>query len=369
MSKKVFWCKKCVVMSTRPRVTFNEEGVCSACQWAEEKKTLNWEERQKRLDKLLREQKSNPHFQCINAVSGGKDGSYVSYCLKHKKKVRSLAVTVRPDLEQETGKRNIVNFVRSGYEHIHITPDSEAMRVLNRLGFIELGYSYYGWQIAIHTVVMRIAMAFNIPLIFYSEDGDCEYGGDAKHKYEGIYGIDYQISNYVEGDYFKILKMSGLNKDQLYWFTYPSKEEILKSDLKITHWGFYENWDPYRNYEVAKKYCNLEENETLNAGTYTNFGQTDQKFYLLHVYLMYLKFGFGRTNMDAGIDVRRGAMSREQAVQLVKMYDARPPEEYYDEFCDYYKMTRQDFLETLDKWVNKDLFEKRNRWVPKFEIK
>ena len=72
--------------------------------------------------------------------------------------------------------------------------------------------------------------------------------------------------------------------------------------------------------------------------------------------------------MDAGIDVRRGSMSREQAVQLVKMYDARPPEEYYDEFCDYYKMTRQDFLETLDKWVNKDLFEKRNRWVPKFEI-
>ena len=29
---KVFWCKKCVVMSTRPRVTFNADGVCSACQ-------------------------------------------------------------------------------------------------------------------------------------------------------------------------------------------------------------------------------------------------------------------------------------------------------------------------------------------------
>ena len=42
---------------------------------------------------------------------------------------------------------------------------------------------------------------------------------------------------------------------------------------------------------------------------------------------------------------------------------------YVCEFCDYYKMTRENFLETLDKWVNKDLFEKRNRWVPKFEIK
>ena len=40
-------------MSTRPRITFNAEGVCSACQWAEEKKKLNWDERQKMLDKLL----------------------------------------------------------------------------------------------------------------------------------------------------------------------------------------------------------------------------------------------------------------------------------------------------------------------------
>ncbi len=124
---KVFWCKRCVVMSTRPRVTFNANGVCSACQWQEEKKTLNWKERQIKLDKLLTEQKSNPIFKCINAVSGGKDGSYVSYCLKHKKKVNSLAVTIRPPLEQNVGKKNIINFVRSGYEHIHITPDEEAM--------------------------------------------------------------------------------------------------------------------------------------------------------------------------------------------------------------------------------------------------
>ena len=367
--KKLFWCKKCVVMSTRPRVTFNAQGLCSACQWAEEKKTLNWKERQTKLDKLLSEQKSNPHFQCINAVSGGKDGSYVSYNLKHKKKVNSLDITARPPLEQSIGKRNLTNFVRSGYEHMHVTPDEEAMRKINKLGFTELGYSYYGFLIAIHTVLARVAVAFNIPLIFYSEDGDVEYGGDAKHKNEGIYGIDYQISNYIEGDYYKILKMCDLNKDQLYWFTYPSKEETSKLNLKITHWSFYENWDPYRNYEIAKKYCNLEENETLNIGTYTNFSQNDQKLYLLHVYLMYLKFGFGRATMDAGIDIRRGAMSREQGIQLVKMYDSQPPEKFYDEYCEYYKMKKVDFLETIDKWVNKDLFEKKNRWEPKFEIK
>ena len=43
MKNKVFWCKNCVVMSTRPRVTFNKEGLCSACQWVEEKRNIDWE--------------------------------------------------------------------------------------------------------------------------------------------------------------------------------------------------------------------------------------------------------------------------------------------------------------------------------------
>ena len=32
--------KICVTMSTRPRMTFDEKGYCSACQWFEEKRKL-----------------------------------------------------------------------------------------------------------------------------------------------------------------------------------------------------------------------------------------------------------------------------------------------------------------------------------------
>ena len=33
-------------MSTRPRISFDKEGRCSACQWAEQKK-IDWNGRQK----------------------------------------------------------------------------------------------------------------------------------------------------------------------------------------------------------------------------------------------------------------------------------------------------------------------------------
>ena len=36
--QKPFRCKNCVMISTRPRLTFDSRGFCSACQWAEKKK-------------------------------------------------------------------------------------------------------------------------------------------------------------------------------------------------------------------------------------------------------------------------------------------------------------------------------------------
>ena len=49
MNKEVFWCKNCLNMSTRPRITFDDRGWCNACQWMEEKKILNWSKREKEL--------------------------------------------------------------------------------------------------------------------------------------------------------------------------------------------------------------------------------------------------------------------------------------------------------------------------------
>ena len=86
-TSRIFWCKNCVAMSTRPRISFDNRGFCSACVWAEEKKKLNWKKRENQLDKLLLKHRSNgKKFDCITTVSGGKDGSYVTYNLKHKHK-------------------------------------------------------------------------------------------------------------------------------------------------------------------------------------------------------------------------------------------------------------------------------------------
>ena len=374
MSKtnKVTWCKNCLNMSTRPRITFDNRGWCNACQWMEEKKIMDWSSREKELKKLFDKHRSKTgEFDCISTVSGGKDGSYVSYMLKHKYKMNPLSVTIRPALAIDIGDQNLLNFVQSGYDHVHLSPNTKVLDRLNKYGFIEKGFPYYGWLMALNTAVIKTAINFKIPLIFYGENGEIEYGGSTQFKNKALFDIDYMKNVYLEGGHEKVLdrirKDNDVTESELSFFKFPSQDEISEKGLSFTHMSYYEPWDSYRNYVVAKENCGLIDKDEGNKDTFTNFSQNDQALYALHAYMMYLKFGFGRATQDAGIEIRRGAMTRDQALNLVKMYDNAYPHDLIETYLEYYDMTKKEFDNVLDKYVNKSLFEKIDGiWQPKF---
>jgi len=370
MKNKVFWCKNCLNMSTRPRIEFDERGWCNACQWMEEKKRMDWTPRKRELNELLdRYRSKSGGFDCIVPVSGGKDGSSVAYKLRDVYGMHPLTVTVRPAIELSIGNENLINFINKGFNHIHITSDVNVMRKINTVGFIEKGFPYYGWLIAIFSAVIRIAINISIPLIFYGEDGEVEYGGSTESKNKSLFDIEYMKRIYFEAGYEKVFNKLNLSDDDLYFFTFPTEKELQGKELYSTHWSYFEPWDSYNNYLVAKEHCGLKEVDFTNMGTFTNFAQNDQALYALHTYLMYLKFGFGRATQDAGIEIRRGAMTRDQAKQLVAIYDNQYPEEFIDQYLEYYEMTQEEFDAVLDNFANRDLFEKINgRWQPTFKI-
>ena len=373
-NKQIFWCQNCLNMSTRPRIAFDARGWCNACQWMEEKNAMDWEPRQTELVELLNQHRTNDgHFDCIVPVSGGKDGSYVAYMLKEKYNMNPLTITVKPALSLDIGDQNLSNFIQSGFNHIHISCNPVVLDRLNKYGFIEKGFPYYGWLIAIMTAVIKTAVNFKIPLIFYGEDGEVEYGGSTESKHKALYDIEYMKRVYLEGGHEKVferIKQDGdISEADLSFFHFPKDEEVSEVGLSFTHWSYFEPWDSYRNYVVAKEQCGLIEKEEGNQDTFTNFSQNDQALYALHAYLMYLKFGFGRATQDAGIEIRRGSMTRDQALNLVKMYDNAYPYDLIDTYLTYYDMTKKEFDDVLDTYANKQLFEKIDGvWQPKFEV-
>ena len=362
----LFWCKKCLNMSTRPRITFDKNNICNACTWTEEKKTIDWKVREEELEELINKHRGKSEFDCIVPVSGGKDGTYVTDQLKNKYSLKPLCITVRPALELDIGKINLSNFLETGIDHIHINPNLKIMSILDKIGFLDHGQGYYGWMTAVHTVPIIIANLMNINLIVYGEDGEVEYGGTDKFKYNPVYGIDHQKEVFLNNTYDSVIKKSNLSNDDLYWYNYPDKN---LENINITHYSYFENWNPYTNYIVAKEKYNLQDVDTTNTGTFTNFAHNDQELSSLHYYLMYLKFGFGRATQDAGIEIRRGALSREQAKNLVRLYDGIFPKQHLNSYLKYFDITEKKFFDTIDNFVNKDLFEKTNKaWKPKFEI-
>ena len=269
-------------------------------------------------------------------------------------------------MELEIGKKNLENFIKEDIDHMHISPSLKAMSALDTVGFLDYGQGYYGWMTALHSAIVRIANNLDINLIIYGEDGEVEYGGTTKHKYNPCYGIDHMKKVFLNNTYEDVMKKSNLSDSDKYWFSFPKN---YSKNIKITHYSYFENWDPYQNYLLAKEKYGLEDLSASNTGTFTNFAHNDQALSALHYYLMYIKFGFGRATQDAGIEIRRGAMTRDQAINLVNLYDGVFPKEHVDKYLEYFGISDAKFFENIDKWANKKLFEKKNSvWKPKFKI-
>ena len=86
LPKEVKFCKKCTVSNQRPRIKFDQNGVCSACFYAEYKrKEVDWEKREEELITLCdKNRKNNGEYDVVVPCSGGKDGSFVAHELKYK---------------------------------------------------------------------------------------------------------------------------------------------------------------------------------------------------------------------------------------------------------------------------------------------
>lgn len=365
---KVFRCKTCLNTSNRPRIEFDSQGRCNACVWAEEKRTtVDWKKRQQELIELLNKYRDPNKYDCLIPVSGGKDSSYVSYKLKYEYGMNPLCVTINPPLPFPEGEANLKNFVKKGFDLIAITPNPVIMQKLCRIGLFEAGQSLLGWQIALQTAIARVAVAYKIPIIFYGEDGEVEYGGTTKTKNQMCYDIQYAKDIYLSGN-IRFLEQLDCPKNELIQWSYPNDDELKALDLKATHWSYFENWDSARNAELAIREFGLISRKVKKA-SYVDFAQNDTPLYDLHAYLMFLKYGFGRATQDAGIDIRRGAMTREEGFKMVALYDEMYPEQYIQTYLDYYQITKEELDAIFDRWANKELLHKVNGiWVKKEEI-
>jgi N-acetyl sugar amidotransferase len=367
---KVIFCKKCTISNQRPRITFDKEGVCSACNYRQYKAEVNWDDRKKELKKFLNKVRSkNGEYDVIVPCSGGKDGSFVAHMLKHEYGMNPLCVTWSPLAYTEIGRRNLDNFIKSGFNHILGTPDTKTLKKLTKLSFLELGDPFQPFIYGQSNFPLQIASAYNIKLIMYGENGEVEYGGDMKNAYQPTRDItDYNkhyFSNFSVDSWIKY----GLKKENINPFKAPSYDTIKKKKIEMHFMGYYHKWDPQENFYYCAKNNNFQVNEERTEGTYSKYASLDDKFDGYHFYLAFIKFGIGRTTSDAAHEIRDGKITRKEGISLIKRYDTEFPNRYFSEFLEFCDIDSKLFHKIIDSWRSPHIWTKKgNKWFLKNPI-
>lgn len=370
------YCKKCLQVDTRPGTKFDDKGVCPACNYFESLKTVDWDERRKELDDIVAFGKANAQsgYDCIIGVSGGKDSTRQAFFVKDVLKMNPLLVSLGYPPEQVTqrGVDNVSNMIAHGFDCISINPSPQVWKKLMRKGFFE----YTNWakstELALFSSVPRLAIAYQIPLIWWGENAALQLGDLNVMGKSGSDGNNLRKMNTLGGGDITWLLNDEIKKQDILQYNYPSEKEMEDANLRITFLGyFWKDWSLLDNGNFsALRGLDIRNESPKDIGDPLGITSLDEDWVGLNQMIKYLKFGFGRISDYVNEDIRLGRMTRDEAIALNKKYDGSCSPKYIKSFCDYIDITEKQFWEKVDQSVNKDLFERdgENKWVPKFEV-
>lgn len=355
------YCTRCVMPDSKPDLTFDLDGVCSACQAFEKRSVVNWMERRRQLETQLSAFRSQDgSWDCVIPVSGGKDSTYqVIKMLEFG--MNPLCVTATTCDLSEIGRRNIESLKRLGVDHIQVSPNPETRAMLNRIGLMEVGDISWPEHVGIFTIPVRVAINYGIHLIIWGENSQNEYGGPAiaqdcnvldrswLEEFGGLLGL--RVADLSE--------VYGIARKLLNPYQYPSEHQLETARLYGLFLGHYLPWDGLTNFLISQA-SGFESMPARIEGSMVSYENVDNYQTGIHDYFKYLKFGFSRTTDLACLHVRRGRISRQEALEIVKNLDGQFPWTYLgkplEEILRPLKFTVDEFVGICDRFTNHNIF-------------
>ena len=365
------FCKNCIMPDSRPRIIFNNYGICNACINSEKKSLIDWEKREREFIELIENIKknslsNNSYYDCVVPWSGGKDSSCIAMKLKFDYDLNPLLVTFSPLIENSCGIFNRNELLKMGFDSILVKPNQIVSRKLAKRFFIERGDPKVAWNAGINAAPVRIALNYKIPFVFYAEHGESEYGGLVLSE-ENLKKRDIrEVIEHQIGDFPENWISRDINKKDLAPYIYPDEKEIFETSLKAYYFSYFFKWSMLDNYNYVKnKMPSFKTNpKKRTQGTFTDFDSLDDKVDCLYYYMQYIKFGFGRATRDSCRMIQNNQMNRNEAIELARKYDNEFPEDDFGEVLEYLAINMNEFNNIVDKHRNNEIWKTsvNNKW-------
>lgn len=377
----VRYCRRCVISNQRPNscvefqhtaksvkqtIHFDEDGICDACRVAEEKKIIDWDDRERQLIELLDQHRSKDgRPDIVVPGSGGKDSFVAAHVLKHKYGMHPLLVTWAPSIFTEWGWRNLVRWQSIGAHQLH-TPNREVNRLLVRLSLENLFHPFACFVYGQKGLAPKIAARHNIKLCAFGES-EGEYGNKRSETMTPRRDDSYYTASkdmFLGGVHIEELRNRyKLSIADMEPYLPPHKSFLDATKVEVFYLGHFLRWHPQSAYYYAVEHGNFEPSPERTPGTYSKYNSIDDKIDDLHYYTTYIKFGIGRATYDAAQEIRSGDITREEGVALVHRFDGEWPARFEDELFAYLsvdgfpKMDRERFHELAEQFKSPHLWD------------
>lgn len=357
------FCKRCVMPDTKPDLHLDNKDVCNACRSFEKRKKIDWNKRRKELMVVLNKYRSKDasRWDCIVPVSGGKDSTYQVVRMLQLG-MNPLCVTATTCHLSDIGRKNIQNIKSLGVDYIEFSPNLVIRRKLNRIGLTQVGDISWPEHVGIFTIPIQVAMHYKIPLIVWGENSQNEYGGPAVDSKNNILTRRWleEFGGLLGMRVSDLIGFEGIEKKHLIPYTYPTDKELKEIGITGIFLGFYLPWDGYTNSLISQGFGFTTLNTTVE-GSIVNYENLDNYQTGIHDYFKYLKFGFGRASDIASLHIRRGRITRQDGIQLVKLHDGKFPWTYLgkplEEILEPLDISIEQFIQLCDKFTNKKIFK------------
>jgi N-acetyl sugar amidotransferase len=357
------YCTRCVMPHTKPDLHIDDDGVCNACRAYEKRVHIDWERRRNELLVVLdRYRQKGKNWDCIVPVSGGKDSTY--------QVIRMLQLGLNPLCVNSTtcdvseiGRRNIENLRKLGVDYVEFSPNPIVRAKLNRIGLTEVGDISWPEHVGIFTIPVRAAVQYKVPLIVWGENSQNEYGGPAAatddnvltrrwlEEFGGLLGL--RVDDLSDA--------YGIDRKNLIPYQYPTDDNLKEVGVTGLFLGHYLPWDGLSNALIAQANGFVTFDRAVE-GSMVNYENLDNYQTGIHDYFKFLKFGFSRATDIACLHVRRGRISRQDALEIVRKRDGRFPWSYLgkplDRILEPLQMDVDEFIKICDKFTNKKIFNR-----------
>ena len=356
------YCTICLLPSTKPDLRFDDLGICSACNAYSNRVEVDWEARKEEFDLIISKfrSKSDSKWDCIIPVSGGKDST--AQVLKILEVgLNPLCVTATTCDLSPIGRNNIENIKKLGVDCVEFSPNILVRKKLNKIGLEVVGDIAWPEHVGIFTIPVRAAVDFKVPLIIWGENSQNEFGGPAAaqqspylnrrwlEEFGGMLGL--RVSDLHEN--------YNIPRQDLIPYTYPSDQELANAGVTGLFLGHYFPWDGLSNYLLAQA-NGFESFGSVVEGSMVDYENLDNFQHGIHDYFKFLKFGFGRATDIASLHIRRGRLTRIQALQIVRENDGKYPWSYLrkplGDILSRIDITLEEFDSICERFTNKHLF-------------